>query len=58
MAMARKNPRPTTKQPSMARLEKEVYNEGVCTTTDGCKAELDGLCPHGHPSWVAFLGLA
>lgn|GEM_PF-2195672 len=31
--------------------------EGVCEATDGCLVEPDGVCPHGHPSWLLHLGL-
>jgi hypothetical protein len=24
---------------------------------DGCPVEPDGICPHGHPSWLRYLGL-
>jgi hypothetical protein len=24
-------------------------------TTDGCIAEPDGVCEHGHPSWLVVL---
>ena len=27
-------------------------------TTDGCEAEADGTCPHGHPTWLLRAGLA
>jgi len=32
-------------------------DEGRCETTDGCYAEADGVCEHGHPSWILYLGL-
>lgn len=31
--------------------------DGSCEATDGCMVEPDGLCPHGHPSWLLKLGL-
>lgn len=31
--------------------------EGGCEATDGCWVEPDGVCSHGHPSWLLELGL-
>jgi hypothetical protein len=31
--------------------------EGGCEATDGCWTEPDGVCPHGHRSWLLELGL-
>jgi hypothetical protein len=30
---------------------------GYCEATDGCVIEPDGICPHGHQSWLLELGL-
>jgi len=49
-------PKPTTRQPSMRRLEKMVYDEEMPTATDGCTIEPDGVCEHGYPSWLMYLG--
>ena len=27
-----------------------------CPATDGCTCPVDGLCAHGHPSWLLVLG--
>ena len=27
------------------------------TATDGCAVEPDGICPHGHQSWLLRLGM-
>ena len=32
--------------------------EGVCEAVDGCMVEIDGICPHGCPSWFIELGWA
>ena len=31
--------------------------DSVVEATDGCRVEPDGICPHGHLSWLRFLGL-
>jgi len=40
----------------MRRLEKMVYDEEMPTATDGCTIEPDGVCEHGYPSWLMYLG--
>ena len=50
-------PEPTSKQPSLASLEKAMDNDGAVKATDGCRVEPDGVCPHGHPSWLLKLGM-
>lgn len=49
-------PSPTTKAPSLACAERWM-NDGVARATDGCRVEPDGVCPHGHQSWLLRLGL-
>jgi hypothetical protein len=49
-------PLPTTPEPDIEQLE-EWMDDGVCEATDGCIVEPDGVCPHGHPSWLLKLGL-
>lgn len=44
-----------TPQPSLKTLEKWSY-DGIACATDGCRVELDGVCPHGHSSWLMVLG--
>ena len=46
----------TVEQPSIEELE-DMSNDGECETTDGCYVEPDGICEHGHQSWVVALGL-
>ncbi len=31
--------------------------DGVTEATDGCPIEPDGVCPHGHPSWLLRMGI-
>lgn len=46
----------TVDAPSMDDLEYWTF-DGVAEATDGCTVEPDGVCPHGHPSWLLALGL-
>lgn len=48
-------PKPTKKEPRLKTMIK-WEEEGFCKATDGCKVEPDGTCPHGHPSWMIYLG--
>lgn len=52
----RNPPKPTTKQPGQATLERWLF-DGCCRATDGCMVEPDGWCSHGHLSWLDHLGL-
>lgn len=49
-------PDPIEDEPDMDELESMVINS-VCDATDGCRVEPDGICSHGHPSWLLRLGL-
>lgn len=49
-------PDPTTDQPDMETLL-AWFMDGDCEATDGCIVEPDGVCPHGHPSWLLKLGM-
>lgn len=49
-------PKPTVKQPTISQMEQWSYN-GYCLATDGCKVEEDGICAHGHPSWMLRFGI-
>lgn len=49
-------PEPTEPAPTHDRLEDWV-NDSVCEATDGCTVEPDGICEHGHPSWLLKMGL-
>ncbi len=48
--------RATGERPSLEQLE-EWLSEGGAEATDGCWVEPDGVCPHGHSSWLLRLGL-
>jgi hypothetical protein len=43
-------------EPTEEQLEFWAF-DGICEATDGCEVEPDGICPHGHPSWLLKLGL-
>jgi hypothetical protein len=49
-------PKPTSEMPSFEELE-EQNADCIVETTDGCFAEPDGECEHGHPSWLIHLGV-
>jgi len=51
-----KYPTPTEPEPTMEQLEYWVY-DSAAEATDGCEIEPDGVCEHGHPSWLLALGL-
>jgi hypothetical protein len=46
---------PTEPFPTMDDIENWVYDD-VCDATDDCQVEPDGKCPHGHVSWLLYLG--
>lgn len=48
-------PEPTTERPDLETLEEWDF-DGGCEATDGCWVEPDGVCQHGHPSWLLRLG--
>ena len=48
-------PEPTIERPDLETLE-EWDLDGGCEATDGCWVEPDGVCEHGHPSWLLRLG--
>lgn len=50
-------PTPTDDQPSIYDLWDCRDEYGGCDATDGCWVECDGVCEHGHPSWLLRLGL-
>lgn len=49
-------PKPTVETPDMDTIEWWLF-DSVCEATDGCQVEPDGVCQHGHPSWLLKLGL-
>lgn len=48
-------PEPTEPEPTEEDLMEWMF-DSVCDATDGCRVEPDGVCPHGHPSWLKYLG--
>ena len=48
-------PTPTGKEPSVDALYSMMVGMIATETTDGCIAEPDGVCEHGHPSWLVVL---
>lgn len=56
IAAQARRPDPTTDQPDMETLL-AWFMDGDCEATDGCIVEPDGVCPHGHPSWLLKLGM-
>ena len=54
--MNKKYPIPTMEKPDEEQIEEWIY-DSVCDATDGCTVEPDGVCPHGYPSWLLYLGL-
>lgn len=55
LASAQGYPEPTEPEPDAEQIEAWVY-DSVCDATDGCTVEPDGICEHGHPSWLIRLG--
>lgn len=44
-------------RPDDDQIEEWVF-DSVCRATDGCEpVEPDGVCEHGHRSWLRYLGL-
>lgn len=48
-------PKPTIDAPKYYELAQWTV-DGVARATDGCTVETDGICEHGHPSWLLLLG--
>ena len=49
-------PTPTTSQPSTEEMMRWDF-DGIAQATDGCNVEPDGVCEHGHKSWLLYKGL-
>ena len=49
-------PEPTAAQPDFDDLQEWMDDEGGSEATDGCWVEPDGVCSHGYPSWLLYLG--
>lgn len=52
----RRWPEPTEAEPSSEEIGSWFFDD-VVPATDGCEVEPDGVCPHGHPSWMVKLGI-
>lgn len=48
-------PEPTESVPDIDTLQHWLFDAGA-EATDGCWVEPDGMCEHGHPSWLLRLG--
>jgi hypothetical protein len=57
ISMSKEWPEPTMAAPSIEELQAIVFDEENCYATDGCTIEPDGVCEHGHPSWLLYLGM-
>jgi hypothetical protein len=44
-------PLPTVPEPELGKLMTWLFSD-ECEATDGCVVKRDGVCAHGHPSWV------
>ncbi|MDR7037812.1 hypothetical protein J2X36_002563 [Methylobacterium sp. BE186] len=49
-------PDPTVPEPEFVSLARFLF-EAAADATDGCLVEPDGICRHGHPSWLLRLGV-
>lgn len=49
-------PEPSVPEPEFLTLAQFLF-DAVAEATDGCLVEPDGVCPHGHPSWLRRLGV-
>jgi hypothetical protein len=49
-------PSPIAKEPSVDELYSMMVGMIDSESTDGCVCDSDGICPHGHPSWLIVLG--
>lgn len=49
-------PEPLEEEPEAEDIEEWMF-DSICDATDGCLVEPDGVCEHGHPSWLLRLGL-
>lgn len=49
-------PEPVEPEPTDEDLMRWTL-DSVVDATDGCQVEPDGVCPHGYPSWLLYLGL-
>ena len=50
-------PEPQEDHPGEVQIIAILSDAAPCMATDGCEIEPDGVCTHGHPSWLLRLGL-
>jgi hypothetical protein len=52
-------PEPEVPAPDMEEtLEEALFESGTMSScSEGCWVEPDGVCPHGHPSWLLRWGI-
>lgn len=50
-------PVPTVEPPTQKVIAEWMFDLGEVEATDGCVVEPDGVCRHGHPSWLLVFGL-
>lgn len=43
--------------PDIDELMEAEWEDGGCEATDGCWVEPDGICEHGHKSWMLIMGV-
>ena len=49
-------PEPSVPEPDFVTLAGFLF-DACAEATDGCLIEPDGVCPHGHPSWLKRVGV-
>ncbi|WP_430913432.1 hypothetical protein [Methylobacterium sp. sgz302541] len=49
-------PEPSVPEPEFLALAQFLF-DAVAEATDGCLVEPDGVCTHGHPSWLRRFGV-
>lgn len=49
-------PTPTSPEPTMEDVGRWIL-DSICEATDGCIVEPDGVCHHGHVSWLVYVGI-
>jgi hypothetical protein len=47
----------TTAPPDDETVGRWIMEREDCEATDGCRVEPDGMCEHGHRSWLRVLGI-
>ena len=50
-----KYPEPLVDQPKLDQLQLMMARQIDVEATDGCPCDPDGVCPHGHPSWLVVV---